>query len=155
MQIKQYKNVEEMLNEINSIEETRWEAFTWWVGDKFSNFIQFFRNIDYGIQNLWLWLPIIWSDRNWDQYYIYEILEFKIRNTRDLIDKYSRFVNSDKVVADMDIICSLFKYVAEEEWLLDDYFKDDHEFYERNWAEYESRNRLFMEICDNINHWWD
>jgi len=35
-------------------------------------------NIKYGIANLIYWFPVIWKDRDWDQYYIYVILKRKL-----------------------------------------------------------------------------
>lgn len=46
----------------------------WWKfdGSQYgSRFIQ-------GVKNLWRWLPVIWKDRDWDSYYIYEVLRFKL-----------------------------------------------------------------------------
>ena len=31
-----------------------------------------------GIKNLWAWFPIIWKDRDWDGWFIYQIIEFKL-----------------------------------------------------------------------------
>ena len=42
--------------------------------------LQFFRNIKYGFYNLFKWSLIIWQDKDWDQYYIYKILQFKLKN---------------------------------------------------------------------------
>jgi hypothetical protein len=33
-----------------------------------------------GIKNLIRWLPIIWEDRDWDNYFLLKIIEFKLRN---------------------------------------------------------------------------
>jgi len=38
------------------------------------------RNFIYGIKNLIKWFPIIYKDRDWDTFYIYEILRFKLKN---------------------------------------------------------------------------
>lgn len=36
------------------------------------------RNFIRGIQNIWRWLPVIWRDRDWDNYYIEVILHTKL-----------------------------------------------------------------------------
>jgi hypothetical protein len=33
-----------------------------------------------GIKNLFRWLPTIWKDRDWDSYYIYEIIRVKLEH---------------------------------------------------------------------------
>lgn len=60
----------------------------WWLYDKirhtkFYDFLEKFifdpiSNCDAGFRNLWHWFPIIWKDRNWDYYYVYEILKQKL-----------------------------------------------------------------------------
>ena len=38
----------------------------------------FVYDIKYGIRNLIRWFPIIWYDRNWDHYFIYRMLRYKL-----------------------------------------------------------------------------
>ena len=38
------------------------------------------RDIAQGIKNLIKWFPIIWKDRNWDDSFIFDILQFKLQN---------------------------------------------------------------------------
>ena len=44
-------------------------------------FIKFFMNI----RNVIRWLPIIWEDKDWDDYFIYKILQFKLKNQAEYI----------------------------------------------------------------------
>ena len=37
------------------------------------------RDIQYGVRNLWRWLPFIWRDRNWDHGYLGEMLLKKLK----------------------------------------------------------------------------
>ena len=39
----------------------------------------FCKNLKKGIINFWIWKKIIYEDRNWDQFYIYQILQFTLR----------------------------------------------------------------------------
>lgn len=50
------------------------------------------RALYFGVQNLWRWLPIIWQDRQWDQSYLFWILQLKL----SLMEKY---FDSDKSVS--------------------------------------------------------
>lgn len=43
------------------------------------------RQIRQGFQSLFLWLPVIWKDRNWDHIYIYIVLRHKLHLTEQLI----------------------------------------------------------------------
>jgi hypothetical protein len=38
------------------------------------------------IKRLIKWIPIIWKDREWDQDYLYTILEFKIKNMQEFYE---------------------------------------------------------------------
>lgn len=38
----------------------------------------FFRNIVNGITNLIKWTPVIWQDRDWDQWYLYSVMHKKL-----------------------------------------------------------------------------
>lgn len=97
---------------------------------RFKLFIDFFRyDIPYGIKNLIRWFPVIWKDRNWDQYFIYVILHRKL----SLAEKALRngyHLYADKT-ADNVKLCVL---------LLDRLIKDEyHEIafkqHKRKWGE--------------------
>ena len=36
------------------------------------------------IQNIIRWIPILWKDHDWDYYYLYRIIEFKLQNMYNL-----------------------------------------------------------------------
>ncbi len=42
--------------------------------------VNFFRNILTGIYNVIRWLPTIWNDRDWDDYYILYMLKTKLQH---------------------------------------------------------------------------
>ena len=37
-----------------------------------------YRSILTGVKNIFLWLPVIWSDRQWDYYYLFKIITRKL-----------------------------------------------------------------------------
>lgn len=39
------------------------------------------------------WIPVLWKDRDWDDYYIFEILKFKIKQQRDYLVSNNRHTN--------------------------------------------------------------
>ena len=55
----------------------------WWEENIYEAYIEetlyFFRKIKLGIKNLIEWFPIIWEDRHWDDKYIFDILQHKIK----------------------------------------------------------------------------
>jgi hypothetical protein len=52
--------------------------------------IRYIKGFFYGVRNLFLWVPVVWSDRNWDNGYLVRIVEHKLR----LMEK---FFGSNKV----------------------------------------------------------
>lgn len=76
----------------------------------------FFRSIKYGIENLITWLPIIWSDRDWDQWYLYNILKFKLTQMEKLQRKYGISVNSIKIADQIKVCINLLDRLIKDEY---------------------------------------
>jgi len=47
-----------------------------------------------GISNLFLWIRVIWNDRQWDHVFIYEIFRHKLHLTEQYIRKYGHHTNN-------------------------------------------------------------
>ena len=43
-----------------------------------------------GVKNLWKWFPVIWKDRDYDSYYIYELIRVKLQNQAKYIGDKDR-----------------------------------------------------------------
>ena len=60
------------------------------------------------IRNLIRWTPIIWKDRDWDYYFIYEILKHKLIFTEEFIrEKGIHMFNTedaDSILKAIDLI---------------------------------------------------
>lgn len=93
------------------------------------NIKQPFRSFKQSIKQLWLWLPIIWKDRDWDHTYIYRILKFKIENTRKLNQRNMRHVGVDREIYNM-WVCELLI----DRLIKDDYFDSFGEIHDRKWG---------------------
>ncbi len=90
----------------------------------------FFRNIKRGIPNLIKWAPVIWKDRDWDHYFLFIILQFKLKQMEKLQRKHGISINS-KDYADQIKTCIL---------LLDRIIKNDYltnvlKPHEKKWGE--------------------
>lgn len=83
-----------------------------------------------GIRNLIYWFPIIWRDRDWDQRYIYGILEAKIEKQARYIDKHGHHLNAKRDAEVMMTSVRLMKKVSEEYYLseMNDYYETNMEF---------------------------
>lgn len=76
----------------------------------------FIKNVKYGFKSLYLWLPIIWKDRNWDHYYILKVLQHKINLTKNYIDKNKRYTGYEKDVFKMKICTLLLERLIRDEY---------------------------------------
>jgi len=90
----------------------------------------FFRSIKYGIENLIIWAPVIWKDRDWDHWYLYKMLKFKLIRMENLHRKYGHSVNSIKTADQIKICAKLLERLIEDEY-------DEHVFKNHNekWGE--------------------
>jgi len=84
-------------------------------------------NIQTGIENYWKWRKIIWVDKQWDDHYILNILEFKLT----LMEKYFRnskiTVDAEKNANDMKRCILLLERIIKNEYHEEAY----KEFYEK------------------------
>lgn len=68
-------------------------------------------NVKYGIINLIKYFKIVWKDRDWDHYYLLELLEFKIKHMAYQHENYSHSEESIKISRDLrnleHILCVL------------------------------------------------
>jgi hypothetical protein len=103
------------------------------------------------MQNVWRWFPVVWKDRDWDEYYIYEILKTKLEKQATSI--YNNGIHVDaKYDAERMFLCvRLIEMQQEElyeyEWTdpiydesFDEYFKKYPRQYKRALAGEFNRN---------------
>jgi hypothetical protein len=79
-----------------------------------SEIFYFFKDIKLGIQNLIKWFWVIWKDRDWDDYYIFEILQKKIENQSKYISQRDFHTLSQRDSEIMDICSRLLERVKTE-----------------------------------------
>ena len=98
------------------------------------------RNIRYGFRNLKTWFLVIWNDRDYDHWFLYKIIQFKLKRMERLQRKYGHSINSDKIADKMKICVSLLERLLE-----DDYIGNALESHEKKWGESEM---IFTPIPD-------
>jgi DNA-binding phage protein len=111
------------------------------------------------IRNVLRWIPIIWRDRDWDYYFVYEILKQKLIDTEKYIRKDGLHVfnehDADSIKTAIEMIekvqteYHLDKYLSEAtEWTKEgmDKAAKDHD---------KARRELFKHLSNNIEKWWD
>ena len=66
------------------------------------------------VKNLIRWFPIIWKDRDWDDYYIFEVLKFKLKNQAKYTSDCDRHARSELDAKRMILCVKLIDKVSNE-----------------------------------------
>ena len=89
------------------------------------------RNFKVGVKNLRYWLPVIWKDRNWDQQYIFTILQHKLKAQAEYIG--SRDIHT-RAKRDAEVMMTCVRLIE----------RIQDEFYAMEYMEYEK-----------VKHWFE
>ena len=95
----------------------RWWRYTW--------IRNAYRNCRDGITNLWKWAPVIWQDRDWDQYYIYAVLIHKLEKQATSFSQ-SEYSTRSKRKAEKMFLCAKLARMQQQDFYIDEF----HEHYE-------------------------
>ena len=111
------------------------------------------------IRNLIRWAPIIWHDRDWDYYFIYEILKQKLKHVEQYTIKNGSHVNSDIDAENIRTAIEMIDKV-QHEYHIDKYLSEakewDHNGMTQSIEDHDkARQELFQFLNDNIERWWD
>jgi len=119
----------------------------------------FYKNIGYkfkyvynSIKNVIRWFPIIWSDRDWDGWYIYTILETKIKHQAKYIGDRDIHTRAKRDAEIMMTCVRLIQKIKEQEYEGEylDYHKSTF-----NWLEVpEDPDSVRLEI-NQVDEWFD
>jgi len=107
MKIKQ-KLSEDQLERIDDILDTLKSPFSW-ISD-------LYRDVKYGLKNLWFYRKIIWNDRWFDHSYLLRMMEIKLQNMSQNWDK-SIYVDWEKDKATIDEALILLNLLIEDQFL--------------------------------------
>ena len=91
-----------------------------------------------GVKNIFRWMPILYKDKDWDGWYIYNILQKKIEFQRKEIVYANRHTEIDRDNRDMTIALNLLERVKEE------YYGMEH-------LDYSETKFNFIPVEDNPN----
>jgi hypothetical protein len=83
----------------------------------FENKRTFIRDIKIGIKNLINWFPVIWKDRYWDNYFLYEILRFKISDMEKNIRKNGMHLRAEHDANKMKLCVNLLDRLIDDDYM--------------------------------------
>ena len=88
------------------------------------------RSIYRGIKNIFIWMPIVYNDRQWDHYYFLKMLEFKLNLMAECFKNEGHGVNAEKDAKRMKMCAELCRRLCE-----DDYAKIALEQHREKWGD--------------------
>ena len=115
---------------------------------------QFFKRV----YNLYRWFPIIWKDRDWDHYYILEILKHKLIFMSKNIRENGNHVSAEYDANKMMLCVRLIDKIQNERYMEDLINKDKLTIDDLNRGiakQNKARKLLFKSLEQNIERWWD
>lgn len=98
--------------------------------------------------NLLRWIPTIYKDRDWDDYYVTKILQKKIEHQREHLVKHNRHTRVDEDNYWMTVVLNLLEREHEEYYALEKY-----EYHESDISFVESSTRIgSYEVVEKITN---
>jgi hypothetical protein len=94
-----------------------------------------------GIKNLIKWFPIIWKDRDWDSQFIFDILQFKLKNQSKYIGFHDRHTSAKQ---DAEVMMKCVDLIE----------KVKTEFYQSEYMDYHESTFDFIDIPENERGDW-
>jgi len=98
----------------------------WWSQD-----VRYYPNMFIrGIKNLIYWFPVVWKDRHWDDYYIFEIFKHKLSAQADYIGGRGIHTRAEQDARRIRICVKLMSLVQDEYYSHEysNYYKTKHWF---------------------------
>jgi hypothetical protein len=118
------------------------------------------RNILAGLHNIWKWRKVIYKDKEWDYWFVYEILKTKLKFQAEYLTKYGYHENSITNAVHILECVDLIDKVQNEYYIdraldgLSDHEWTDEMFKEALQKQDDAKKLLFKTLEDKIEHWW-
>lgn len=124
----------------------------WWRFEGRYYHIDFVR----GVKNLWVWFPVIWKDRNWDDHFIFELLRVKLQKQADYIGGKDRHLSAKRDSEKMRLVAKLIKLKQDDFYGMEymDYHNTEYDFVPTD----ESEKWFTMEdtlVSENFQDYFD
>lgn len=137
------------------------------------------RKILYGLENVVRWLPVIWNDRQWDEYYLFRIMKKKLQLMEEFYASDAPVAEgAENIANDIQRAIELLTYIMEEEYTheafkeywdkyltdfdapLKTFTKEQKELFDKCDLRAEDLYEQYMtELCDlikeKVRNWWD
>ena len=131
----------------NKIYDIYWDLIGWRL-----------REFKRSITNLIVWFPLIWKDRHWDDMYIFDILQFKLKNQAKYISDRDFHLNAKRDAEIMMTCVHLIDKVKEEYYSSEymDYHESEFDFIDSDYKGDSGEDKYYqMEITELSEHFDD
>lgn len=121
----------------------------------------FIKGIPTGIINLIKWMPIVWKDRDFDHGYLYDMLQFKLKNMEDFFySDYTWCANSKRKAKEIKTCRILLDRIVKEEYVEYDCQNPKHTsgmkyFKNEGYMLQQDLDMLFNIMRKKSQRWWD
>lgn len=88
------------------------------------------RKVINGIRNLIYWLPVIWRSGDYDDHFLWMVIQHQIKAMRNHIHKHRMHMGWEKDVHHMDITIHLLERILRNEYCINAYVR-----HEKRWGE--------------------
>ena len=96
--------------------DSSWDKKTWryYFPSWFVMFVE-------GVYNIFRWIPTIYKDKDWDDYYITKLLQVKIEHQREYLVKHNRHESTSEDNFWMTVVLNLIEREHEEYYAMEKY----------------------------------
>lgn len=108
------------------------------------------RDIKYGIQSIWYYLPIIWRSRDWDYVYTDELYLHSLKRLFKGLEKRQHHIVPKKFFQQMHDVKNLM-----EKQVKDDYWYNTKTYQDLEYNSKRDREYLHKLILKHREKWWD
>lgn len=120
--------------------------------------IYFFRRIFYHpfrrIYKIFQYIPVLWYNEDWDYFYLYSLMQYKIKRMRKYHEKMQDYVGWELRVKDMKRAEELLENIKNDEY--DDQIESDNQltFLKADLLRKKDKEELMKLLIEKSDHWW-
>ncbi len=111
---------------------------------------EYIYNFKIGLQNLFIWFPVIWRDRDWDDSFMWKILNTKLRKMEQFFNRGDLMgVHSKKELKRLKEARILTDRIVADEYNIEQYDKIRDKYQVKNYSKYipgEDHRRYCIEV---------
>ena len=113
---------------------------------------EYIYNFKIGLQNLFIWFPVIWRDRDWDDSFMWKILNTKLRKMEEFFNRGDLMgVHSKKELKRLKEARILTDRIVADEYNIEQYDKIRDKYQVRDYLKYIPEEDCYQ-YCTEVNN---